>query len=132
MNNKLRITLMAIVAAALVGCQTSEEALKEAGAKQLTYAELTKIYSVPRTVAWSRADGAASGTSVFQPNGTATVSWERQSDTGTWRIVGYTFCEKWIGALRGAENCYSVYKLKYGSFMTINDDGNVFTTFSFK
>jgi hypothetical protein len=123
--------ISAIAIVALVGCQTTEERLKKANERNLTNAELTEMFSIARDATWTNPRGS-SGTISYKPDGRAAVNWGSGGDTGVWRVVDNTFCQKWKSTNGGKEHCMRVYRGKNGGITQINLDGSERGTMKFQ
>jgi len=135
MNNKLLIGFMIMAAVGLAGCQTSGGSGKQSNSKALTNAELTKLYSVTQTVAWTNLENSASGDLISNPNGTVSTDWGTGSSKGTWRIVDNTLWTTWTtGSFRGAgvEECVTLHKMKEGTYKLLLPNGSWKYTNTFK
>ena len=106
----------------LFGCAENQAALEKSGAKSMSSSELKARYSKELKSKWS--NNRTSGTATHRPDGTASVDWGSGNDTGTWRIVGDTLCQKWKTAREGKEYCITIFKVGEGKYKYYNPDGS--------
>lgn len=64
-------------------------------------------------------------------DGTATVSWKTEldsgNDTGIWRVKGNESCKKWGSLFDGVESCWAIYRVGDDKFQSYKDDRLVAT-----
>ena len=127
------MVVRAIVAAAfltLVGCATTEHALRERGLAPLTHSELEALYTRTRTIRGSSPDGLGlTGTSTQE--GGARLDWGRGAAEGSWRITAGKFCTKYKGIRDEKERCFTIYKTGENEYKAFLPDGTFHGTTSF-
>ena len=114
----------------LIGCKTTEEALKETGKKPLTSAQLEKLYSGKTVVGTNSTTGRGYQTK-YNTDGSAILSSGSFTDSGKWWVENNAICLQWAIIKNGAKHCLQIYALgdKYES---INSDGYANSTFTVK
>lgn len=130
MHRFMRVAATAVATVLLFGCATGEKSLVEKGLQPLSEADLKALYSKPRTVSWKNVNNN-SGTAEYRMDGTVQVSWGSGGTSGTYRIVGNTFCAKLANVRGGAEYCQRVYKTGENMYMTFLDNGDANSTYAF-
>lgn len=57
-----------------------------------------------------------------KPDGTATISWQNGSDsgsdTGIWQVIMNSSCKKWGSLFDGARRCWTIFRADDGSYQT--------------
>ena len=128
-NKVLCVAVIVGVGIGVAGCKTAEQKVMESGSKPMTQAELQKEHSRDRMVEWSSTNG--SGTASYMADGTASVSWGSGSDTGKWWIADGKFCQKWMQARGGSENCYTTYRIGENRYERFSAEGSMNSRFAF-
>lgn len=114
----------------LPGCGPSRESLRERGVNPLTHSELESLFSRRRTARWTSAEGVK-GAGTYEEGGAAKLQWRHGEATGSWRIVGDTFCTKYAKVRRGSENCFSLFRVRDNEYQLYFPDGAFNATVEF-
>lgn len=130
MHKLLRAAAVVAASVVLLGCATGEKSLVEKGLQPLSEAELKSLYSRTRTISWTNVANN-SGTGEYRTGGTAQISWGNGGASGTYRIVGNTFCAKCANVGGGVEHCQRVYKTAENKYATFMENGEANSTLSF-
>lgn len=111
-----------------LGCATNEASLREKGATPLGAAEVKGLMVTGKPIKGRAADSGYEYAATFNPDGSASVSWDNGSDTGSWRMEGDRFCGKWKVIRNGQEVCSSVYRIGPNEYQMFRPDGNLQST----
>ena len=119
-----KLGIIAAVVLPLVACETTEEALKKAGHKPLSAAQIKQALS-GNTIEGVSAQSGNSFDGFVGKNGIIRILFDNgRGDEGTWRVTkDNTVCTKYSWIRQGDENCRRVYKVG-NEYQSIQLDGS--------
>lgn len=123
-----RLTPAVLACALLAGCATNEAALREKGATPLSAAEVQKVMVSGKPINARTASTGVLSTSIFRPDGSASVDWGSGNDTGSWHMEGDRFCAKWKVVRGGEEVCFAIYRKGDREYAMFRPDGSLHAT----
>jgi hypothetical protein len=94
----------------------------KSGATLLSQKDLESFLSKKVTVDFTISSGT--GTTVYNPDGSSTVSHTGGSDSGTYTIKNGMVCSKWKTLRAGSERCYKWYKISEKEYHIVDPDGS--------
>ena len=109
----------------LIGCKTTEEALKESGQKPLTADQIEQAMAGNTLM----GTGSSNFTSYLRKDGTLRIVVNGREDKGTWHVKKPNeMCTKYTWIRRGHENCRRYY-MTDGGYQSVQLDGSASSTF---
>ena len=123
-------TIVAAAFLTLLGCATTEQALRARGLSPLSQGELEALYARTRTIRGSSPD-CLGLLGTYTQEGGARLDWGRGAAAGSWRIAEDKFCTKYQGIRNGEERCLTIYKTGENAYKAFLPDGTFHGTTSF-
>lgn len=94
---------------ALAGCAVTTPAdLEDQGYQALNGQQVEVLHGQPVEMEWRRRDGLT-GTTQFEPDGSATVFTAGQTFDGQWRVANGELCTTYADIQGGETQCYQVF-----------------------
>ena len=123
-----RLIIGLAICLALGACKTTEDALKEAGNKPLTSAQIKKLYD--NTTAVGTTSSGRSFEVKFKSDGTAFLNSGSINEPGKWWVEGKDiYCSQWTTVRNGAKRCLRLYNIGE-KYQSVQLDGTASSTFT--
>ena len=118
----LSVLVFILILAAACGTTTHEVKIQESGALLLSQSDLETFFSKELNIRW--VTNKYNGTTIYRPDGTASVAGRGFSDTGTYWIEDGQYCSKWNN-IRTNVKCNKWYKLSEKEYHQIDSSGQL-------
>ena len=123
------IVISIIPLVVLLGCKTTEDALRESAKKPLTSAQIKELYSGHTAKGTSNSTGRSFEV-TYKPDGTSVLNSGSFTDRGKWWVEGKdTYCSQWTTIRSGAKRCLRIYDLG-DKYQSVDMDGYASSTFT--